>query len=169
MAEAAETINPITVWALPLAVVAFVFVAATDFRGLPESVPVHFNFAGEADRWLAPKRFIALQIGLAGSLAALIGFARWITMQGSYDPEGKYRQHPRLRVRTLVVLDLIGTGGIALVAWTGHLCAEASHMAVPALNRLALIIPLALLIVGAALGAWWAHHAKNLPSPPGGR
>lgn len=150
-----------TIWALPLAVLLFVIVAAVDFRALPERVPVHFNFAGEPDRWLAPRKFIALQIGLAGSLAALLGFARWITMQATYDPDGKYRQHPRLRHRTLVVLDLAGAGGVALVAWTAHLCAEASRMPVPTLNRLALLVPLSVLVGGAALGAWWAHRAKQ--------
>ena len=67
-----------TQFALPLAFVAFVATAIVEFRGLPDQVPIHFTADGVADRWLAPRPFIGLQIALAASLAGMLGLVRWV-------------------------------------------------------------------------------------------
>lgn len=135
--------------------------ATVGFRHLPNLVPVHFNASGEADRWLAPKAFIALMVGMTASLGGLLAFARWIIAQPAYDPDGRYTRHPLLRTRTLVVLDLGGAAGISLITWTAFLCVEASRMPVPSLNRLALLLPLIALLVGLAGGFWWLRQARR--------
>jgi uncharacterized membrane protein len=150
-----------TAWALPVAAAVFVLLAGIEFRGLPDNVPVHFDRTGAPDRWMDPRRFIGLMVGLVGGLGILLGFARWIITLPAYDPDGAFAANPSLRSRTLALLDLGGAGGILLITWTAHLCVQASRMVDPVFNRTAVIVPLLVLLGGVAAGLWWLRRAKQ--------
>ncbi len=152
-----------TQFALPLAFVAFVATAIVEFRGLPDQVPIHFTADGVADRWLAPRPFIGLQIALAASLAGMLGLVRWVLTLPDYDPRGAFQRDPALRMHTIAALDLIGAAGILVVAWTGHLCAQASRMPEPAANRLLILMPLAAVLLAAAVSLWWLRRRPGTP------
>lgn len=142
---------------LPAALVLFAVVAWTNFRDLPEQVPVHFTSTGDADRFATPKQFVGLSIMTAALLGAALLAARYHVSTEQVTSEHVYARFPHLRTRVALVLDVLGAGGLLLVTWVTYLCARAARIDDPSLPRLALTLPLGALLMSALAAAVWTR------------
>lgn len=154
----AERLVRITRFAIPLALATFAAVALLQFPDLPARVPIHFNHSGAVDRWASPKQFIGLITMTTGLLAAALLAARHYARTERVGADHVYSRHPDIRHRVLVVLDVIGAGGVLLLAWIAHVCARVAHLPDPAFPRAGLLLPLGTLVAAAFAAALWTRR-----------
>jgi hypothetical protein len=151
----------LTVIAIPFALAAYVVVATLHFRSLPPEIPIQFGMEAAEARTVSDRAFHALISGLAVSLGLFLLLARWALTLPGYDADGRFQRFPQLLPRTLVALDGLGAGGVALITWTGYLCARASRTPDAYLSRSAILTPLALLAALSLFGWLWLRAARR--------
>lgn len=134
-----------------LLLVAFVVLVAADWRGLPERVPMHFGFSGEADAWGGRGLVLFLPLLTAAIYVALTLLARYPHVFNYPWPitERNAEEQYRLAVRLLRVVK-----GVIVLIFLAIYLSIRQTAAGAATGMPPWLLPLMLLAIFGTLGGY---------------